>query len=254
MLWHNAGRFRVTGDSSSGDASCSYDTTSSSDDDLQPNVTTESAIDGPSTLTITRRMATFGTIIEHIITDKNCVNVQKKESRDICSMQTLWRDHAVAAGSLFPLATWRILDAVLAQSKVVQTKVLNAVVPMLNTSEKSTWPKSRKQVDDAIRKRVGSFHSRVIRRVTFDLSHTGVSALQKPLIFKFIDPVFAWSLCADKLRRKQHVLYFEYKELRNPNSGELLYGASVQNGQIMKKACDRVPSGWVNITYHDITH
>ena len=185
MLWHNAGRFRVREVASSSDDN----TTSSSDDDLQSNVTKETVIDtpvtAPSTLIITRRMPTFGTIIEHIITDKTGVNVQKKDSRDICSMQTLWHDHAVAAGSLFPLAVWRILDAVLAQSKVVQTKVLNAVVPMLNTSEKSTWPKSRKQVDDAIRKRVGSFHSRVIRRVTFDLSHTGVSALQKPLIFKF---------------------------------------------------------------------
>ena len=78
------------------------------------------------------------------------------------------------------------------------------------------------------------------RRAKIDLSHIDLPGLHKSILFTFIDPVFAWSTCADKLSG-EHNLYFKYKALKHPTSGDLLYGSSVQNGMIMKKACERLP-------------
>ena len=114
------------------------------------------------------------------------------------------------------------------------------MIPLLGAHEKERWPKTRRQVDEKMVKTVGSFHPRVMRRVRIDLSHINLTGLQKPILFTFLDPVFAWAVCADKLSDK-HNLYFKYKALKHPESGELLYGSSVQNGMIMKKACERLP-------------
>lgn len=159
-------------------------------------------------------------------------------------LQQLWLEHARAAGSLYPPSVWRVINAVIGQSKQTQTKVLNAVKPMLSSQERQNWPTSRRQVDAKLLKSVGSFHSRVVRRVSIDLSHIGFPQLRKPIEFAFLDPVFTWANTADKLSCKYgHTLYFKYQSRNHPVTGEDLYGASVQNGKIMRKACERVPTG-----------
>ena len=134
---------------------------------------------------------------------------------------------------------WRVLNSVLDQSKVTQTKVLQAVLPMLSSQERKCWPTSRNQVDAVITKTVGNFHARVTRRVSIDLSYIGLDGLIKPIEFVFIDPVFAWAVCADELSH-EHILHFEHQSLCHPVTGERMYGASVKNGTIMEEACKRV--------------
>ena len=111
---------------------------------------------------------------------------------------------------------------------------------MLSSVEKKHWPNSRKIIDQKIYKNLGTFWSRVTRRVFIDLSHLGLASLQKPILFKFIDPVYAWAACANKLSG-EHPLYFKYKPRRHPTHGNLMYGASVQNGEILQRSCARVP-------------
>jgi len=136
---------------------------------------------------------------------------------------------------------WRVLDAVLEQSKVTQSKVLKSVVPMLSSQERKCWPTSRREIDSAITKTVGNFHARVTRRVSIDLSHIGLDELKKPVEFMFIDPLFAWALCADQLSQ-DHTLHFEHQPLCHPVTGERMYGSSVKNGKIMEEACKRLPT------------
>ena len=95
---------------------------------------------------------------------------------------------------------------------------------------------------------LGTFYSRVTRRIRIDLSHHELSALKNPISFTFLDPLFAWSVCAHKLSRK-HKLYFTYQKRVHPDTGEPLYGSSVSNGDIMKKACTRGPPALVGISY-----
>ena len=134
-----------------------------------------------------------------------------------------------------------MLDAVVDQSKVTQSKVLRAVLPMLSYQEQKSWPKSRNQIDVAITKTVGNFYARVTRRVRIDLHHIGLDGLRKPIEFVFIDPLFAWAACAEQLSH-DYTLYFEHQSLRHPVTGEQMYGASVKNGTIMEEACKRVPT------------
>ena len=127
------------------------------------------------------------------------------------------------------------------EPKSTQSKVLQAVVPMLNSSERINWPRTRQQIDQTITKKLGTCYSRIKRTVSIDLSHIGLAGLEKPISFTFIDPLFAWATCAAHLSR-ENPLFFKYKPLYHPTSGELLYGASVQNGKIMQKACAKLPS------------
>ena len=155
-------------------------------------------------------------------------------------MQTFWQNEAKKVSALYPPAVWRVLNSVLDQSKVTQDKVLQAVVPILPKDEQKLWPTTRKQIDDKLKRSVGTFHARITLRKCIDLSHLGLQGLEDPIEFKFLDPVFMWTVCANDLCKK-HTLHFEYKELRHPVTDELLYGASVQHGQVMKRACAKTP-------------
>ena len=92
-------------------------------------------------------------------------------------------------------------------SRHIRHTMCQAVVHTLPKQEREHWPKTRRQIDEKMMKRVGSFHPRVTRRVSIDLSHIGLPGLHKPIVFTFVDPVFAWSVCADKLSGN-HDLYF----------------------------------------------
>ena len=135
---------------------------------------------------------------------------------------------------------WQVLQAVQYQSKVTQDKVLQAVRPLLSAKGRREWPKTRLQIDNRINKTVGSFYPRVTRHADIKLNRWNIVGLEKPVRFTFIDPIFAWVRCANKLSH-QHHLHFKYEELRHPDTGELLYGSSVANGLIMKRACEKVP-------------
>ena len=87
---------------------------------------------------------------------------------------------------------------------------------------------------------MGRFHPRVTRFINVDLTHYG---LQKPIRFTFIDPVFAWTLCAQKLVTLDKQLHFKFKPLFHPTTGQRLFGASVAHGDIMRRACAKCPRG-----------
>ena len=84
--------------------------------------------------------------------------------------------------------------------------------------------------------KLGSFHTRVTRTTEVDLSSHKLQGLEKPIKFRFVDPIYAWSMCAYKLS-KEHKLHFQYKPLKH--RGQLLYGSSVATGDVMREACKK---------------
>ena len=126
------------------------------------------------------------------------------------------------------------------QSKLTQNKVLQAVIPILKSDEQKIWPTTRKQIDGKLRRSVGVFHARVTRRKIIDLSHIDLGGLQDRIEFKFMDPVFCWAVRANELSL-EHTLHFQHTELRHPETGKPLYGASVQHGRLMQRACAQTP-------------
>ena len=236
----------TSSDDESADDESAYDFDAEWGDDCdsQPQVQVDE-------LTITRRNADFG-ISTTPTAPTSCVATSEVgqvaanprlgevegNSRNVADIQRLWHQHATRAASLYPTSLWRVLNAVKLDSKQTQTSVLKACATMLSRSERKHWPRSRRQVDDKLSRTIGSFHARVMRRVNVDLTHHNLPGLNKHIAFTFIDPVFAWSVCAHKLSQT-HDLHFKYKPLTHPSTGERLYGASVAHGDIMKEACRR---------------
>ena len=262
-MYNNSGRYRrsiyVVNSCSSVESNDEEDADSSAD---YGSSTSESAavLPPPSTLVITRRQKNFGITTtpplpekqnipqkfsprDITVVKKTCVHVKSKRKTcvhvPIFQVQDLWIELATKAGKLFPKCMWAMLNAVKSESKVTQDKVLQAVRPILSAQMRREWPKTRNQLDKKIRKHVGSLYPRVTLVVDIDLSALNLPGLTKPVRFPFLDPIFAWVRCADKLSR-QHKLHFKYQELRHPDTGEHLYGASVANGLIMKRACEKL--------------
>jgi hypothetical protein len=170
----------------------------------------------------------------------NALTLLARPDRSPTQIQSFWTDQAEKVSSLYPQAVWRVLNSVLDQSKLTQNKVLQAVIPVLEKDEQKLWPTTRKQIDAKLKRSVGVFHARVTRRKSIDLSHIGLQGLQDPIEFKFLDPVYCWAVCANDLSQ-EHTLHFQSTVLRHPVTGESLYGASVQHGRLMKRACDKTP-------------
>ena len=156
-------------------------------------------------------------------------------------LQTLWQQHTTKAAALFSVSMWRILHAVKLESKHTQTNVLKAVLPMLSKSDATGWPVSRRRIDDVLKRKVGDFHSRVLRTIHVDLRHHGLPGVDTPVKFTFIDPVYAWVVCACNLARTEELI-FSYKPLYD-DAGHRLYGGSVMHGDIMRKACGTLHYG-----------
>ena len=263
MMWGNAGRFRrersanlfnastsssgVSGscESESGaSGSCeseSAESDSSTEDDYEFE-DNEDDIPQPQTLDIVRRSCNFGEI-ELSVSNANA-NLRGHDwnkARNISDIQMLSTSHTEELAGTFPLSLWRVLGAVLDESKVTQNKVLQAVsATLLSAPERKIWPKTREVIDKRLSK-FGCISSRWTRTAKIDLTHITPTALQEPIDFQFIDPVVAWVTCAERLSRK-HKLHFTYRALLNPETGEKLYGSSVQHGNIMLEACRRIPN------------
>ena len=175
--------------------------------------------------------------------------------RRIDATQAMWYEHAKSASKLYTPSMWRVLRAVDNSSQQTQSAVLGACRKMLPRSQQHLWPGSRKTVDQKIKSRLGHFLPNVMHAVEVDLSHLGLAELQDAMVFRFIDPLFAWSCCARRLD-KLDLLHFEYVEYLHPTTTERLYGASVANGNIMREACRKVPTepGMSPTTHAHVTH
>lgn len=245
-MWRNAGRFRKS--NRDGEVSPTRRKRDRQRTEPVSPVSHNSENDrgensGPDVMQITRRPRAFGVVVEAAVPGADVV--WKDSCRDIGAVQKLWEELAKRAAKLYPKSFWRVLRAVISQSKVTQDKVIEAVLPILDVKTRRLWPKSRSAVDTMLTKNVGAFYPRVIRNLRIDLTHLGLPGLDEAVNFTFIDPIFAWASTANNLSR-EHPLFFSYNELHHPETGELLYGASVSNGLVMKMACEKIPSGVPN--------
>jgi hypothetical protein len=157
-------------------------------------------------------------------------------------LQSLWQAHLQDIWQLVPSGTWRIFSAVRHETRVCQSAVLGAVRKIIDPVERHRWPKDRRQLD-AMMAHVGGFNGRITRTVTIDMSDFGAGQIS----WKFVDPVYAWAATAGHLSQKHVRLWFGYFPRYNP-SRQRLYGTSVNCGEVMRKACERVYARCVSAT------
>ena len=197
----------------------------------------------PSVLSISRRQPAFGVVRSTRATEQlSSALVHLQKARDIAALQQFFTEHACKACESYPQSLWRVLDAVLDQSKACQDRVLESVLPLLSAQERKVWPRRRAYIDNKLNRTLGTFHARVTRIASIDLSHFKFHGLEDPIQFEFLDPVFAWAVRADKLIRNNIKFHFDYSERHHPVHGVPLYGASVANGLLLKRACAKLPT------------
>ena len=247
MMWANAGLHRrlrtrprvptseSESESSPEESTKSYSSTSYDSQD-QADASTSEEEDEHLEIILSRRKHGYG-VVRQVVGNQSR---RSANTRDIAAQQRLWHAHALNASRMYPKSLWRVLHAVRLQPKTTQDAVLQACKVMLTRSERKTWPSSRRIIDSTIIKRLGVFHARVTRSVTIDLRHHPHPSCQTPIKFSFLDPIYAWAVCALRLG-ESHKLHFEAAELVDPVTGERLYGGSVQHGEVMKQACDTRP-------------
>ena len=104
-------------------------------------------------LQITRRRILQG----HLRVQRNRHQPPTDGTRRVAQTQRLWQEHALAASELYPRSLWRVLYAVRDESKVTQSHVLAACRKMLPKSQQSLWPKTRKVINEKIKKKTWFF-------------------------------------------------------------------------------------------------
>ena len=146
-----------------------------------------------------------------------------KNFRDTCSPQ-FW-DFFLKIHS-FPV---NIIDTVLTSAR--KTFIAK------QTPEWKRFPPTRRAVLDKLNK-LQNFWPRVLHQTTMDLTSFALPSGTKSLVFKFVDPVWAWIIAA----RKQHPLDLHWKPVAQ-NPCNTVYGGGIQYGECFRQACATCPPG-----------
>ena len=226
MMWNNAGRFMR--DDNVPVITEPEPEMPGAGADLEAN-----RIPLPDVLTISRRDGNFGCEVSTVATVVQEVVQDHHQPRQVHLLQQLWQEHVTGILSSSTVDMWRVFCSVRRQTRVCQSAVLRAVRPVLNHEDKKRWPLDRRQLDVLVGK-AGGFNCRVMRTVKIEIKGG-------PVEFAFLDPVYAWCSTAFCCSREMP-LHFRYVARVDPATNQRLFGTTVQCGEIMRKACERVKS------------
>ena len=81
-------------------------------------------------------------------------------------------------------------------------------------------------------------HEIIINLESFELPGTAQS-----VVFRFINPLWAWVMAANKMHMQGHEMFFSPKAMFDEETGDRLYGAGVSFGEKLKLAAARTPVG-----------
>lgn len=191
----------------------------------------------PDPLTITRRSRHYGIMAVQcpvMDVDVKLPVANPPDPRRIDKLQALWAEYVHSVYVQSQPEMWRVFCAVQAQSRVVQSDVLRCTRKAVDPLFRPRWPKDRRQVDQLVKK-CGGFRSRIMRTVKIDMRDSGI---HDQLQFEFVDPIYAWATTAFRVSERGP-LHFKAQPFFN-DAGERLYGDSVQGGEVLFKACERV--------------
>ena len=102
------------------------------------------------------------------------------------------------------------------------------------------WPRNNRLLRKIVQRNAGNFwdnvmYSKKICLRRFQLPHCD------SVTFSYVDPLFVWIQHANLLHNARHELRWRPKSLHHPQSHERVYGAGVQYGLLLEKACHDVP-------------
>ena len=156
--------------------------------------------------------------------------------RDIVSLQDRWDDYLQKIGDACHQNFWRLFLSMHTLSGVAIDSALKVVKNMyVKPQDKKKHPSSRRQLFEIINKLL-PFWPHVMHTHRIDVSRFNLPSGTKEIVFKFLDPIWAWVIAA----RKQHPLELHWKPVAQRRGMEV-YGGGIQYGKFFKEACRGIP-------------
>ena len=193
---------------------------------------------------LARRERNWGAVYPCFV-EQNVI-CDNSRTHDYCAMQKVWRDYVRNVYNLCSPAFWRIFELVKeatgakASKTLRQVKLLLHAQPQINVRLGHSWPTSIPILKTRIITRLGNFWDNVTRDKVIDLSAFKCGTV-KQIKFSFLDPVYVWIRQCEKLEESGQKLVFEPRIMKNPDTGEEIYGADIEYGLLFRAATASVP-------------
>ena len=103
------------------------------------------------------------------------------------------------------------------------------------------WPKTKRRLRTRISTQAGAFWDNVTFQSVIDVEQFHVPSVSN-VKFTFVDPVYVWLDHANLLRKNGHELHWTPQRLKNPRTGEDMYGRGVEFGLLLRAAKASIPA------------
>ena len=166
-------------------------------------------------------------------------------THDYCTMQKAWRTYTLNVYDLCSPEFWRMFELVKEEKGTSADKILRRVKQLLHAQGPTVrfghlWPTSNRTLKNRIQSKLGNFWDNVTHELQIDLSVFKCGRVKK-VQFSFIDPVYVWVRQCEMLQQSGQQLVFDCKILKDPDTGEEIYGAGIEYGLLLRAATASVP-------------
>ena len=159
-------------------------------------------------------------------------------ARDMTSVQDSWENMLDATKKLCSDEFWKIfLQLHMCSTRVIDSALRSVKKAFVKTKEnQKLFPISKRTLFSKMD--VDGFWAAVRHTYVVNLSHFNLPSGTTSVVFKFVDPVWAWIMAA----REQHPSEMHWKHVEQKPGNEV-YGGGIQYGEWFKQACVSLPTG-----------
>ena len=162
---------------------------------------------------------------------------------DYHCMQKTWKQYITNVSNLCSREFWELYAKLYQQKAACADTVLHHVHKLLKHNSTlrlgHQWPTSTRSLRQRVIKKAGWFWDHVLRLHTIDLRQFGRFG---KINFTFVDPLFVWIQQCVKLHSNGHELVWDPHVLRDPNTGDDMYGAGIEYSLLLRAAKSKIPA------------
>lgn len=171
-------------------------------------------------------------------------DADQSNSYKLYETQEAFREYCHDVRKLYSDDFWRVFSSVHQEKIVVIDKVLKACKDVYVPSDKmKRFETSVRELRKKMLSTTGDFNQHLLHEVDIDLRGFGLPANVTVLKFRFVNPIWAWTVAANDMIAAGHKMHFVAKTMFHRQTREQLYGESVVFGQKLMFAAALTPEG-----------
>ena len=158
--------------------------------------------------------------------------------------QRLYNEYCKVIRERYSDEFWRVFASVHDQRVVLVDKVLKACRDVYVRDEsKRMFALSVRSLRKNMLSYGGDFTQYLMHEIRIPVEQFGLPDLTEPVVFRFLNPLWAWVQAANKMVKQGNTMHFVPKAMFHETSNERLYGAGVRFGDKLKFSASRTPQG-----------